>query len=145
MKALLRYLLVFTCLILITFSCEENRRNIPDIPVNFEIDLNDPEYSDLQGIPSFIYVTGGAYDKGIIIYRESIEDFYAFDRSCPYDPQKGQVSVDEDNITLAKDSVCGSEFSLMSGGNVANGPAGRGLKEYEADFNRNTMTLRVYN
>lgn len=125
--------------------CEGERHPIPEFSFQFTIDITNPEFSDLQAIPGYVYVTGGAYEKGIIIYRKDFDKFAAYDRSCPHDPETGLIEVVEANIGLAVDSVCGSEFSLQFDGTVQKGPSKHPLKMYNTQYNPNTHLLEVYN
>ena len=59
-------------------------------------------------------IEGGV--KGIIVYRESLSNFKAYERNCTYQPTNtcATVSVDDTNL-IAVDSCCGSMFSILDG------------------------------
>lgn len=126
-------------------ACTDEPHKIPEITFDFTIDIDMPEYSDLSSVLGYAYVTGGAYENGIIIYRKNFEEFYAYDRSCPYNPKNGILEVSKDNEMIATDTVCGSKFNLFQGGSIIKGPAKRSLKQYQTQFNPNSNLLRVYN
>lgn len=141
---LLKSFQVFTFFILFTTtSCKDEftRSNIPNVPVNIYISVQDPEFIDLTVPTGWVNVTGGS--RGIIIYRINQDEFKAFDRHCTFDPSSscGIVEMDLNNVTLS-DPCCGSIFSVFSGF-PNRGPAVQGLREYQTTFDG--TNLRVFN
>lgn len=127
-------------------ACREiGEETVPYAYVNFSFNIDrDPSYYALRATGGYVSVTGGALSNGIIIYRSG-DTFYAYDRTCPYDPEKGVVTVVRSNSILAKDAVCGSEFSMPLGGQVQKGPSVRPLKQYQVSYNSLTGDVYVYN
>lgn len=123
-------------------GCKKESETIPNVYVDFYIYLNQPSYAALNSVGNFVYVTGGV--KGIIVYRKSLDEFVAYDRSCPYDPDAGNaiINVDSTNV-FSSDSNCGSKFNLLDG-SVLNGPATRPLKSYRTSFD-GLNTLHIFN
>ena len=123
-------------------ACDKDDENdIPNVLVNFTISIA-PEAPALNAVGGWVYVTGGV--KGIVIYRHTLEEFFAIERNCSYQPATGaQVSVDSTNLFL-RDPGCGSKFYMIDGGSVANGPASRSLKRYNVTFD-GVNTIHVYN
>ena len=79
------HILIVISLFLISVSCgKQNTHSVPYVPFNQSIDLNLPSYYALSGVGGFAYVIGGS--RGIIVYRRSIDEFIAFDRHSPADP-----------------------------------------------------------
>jgi hypothetical protein len=136
---------LLTILLSISFilSCDKNHSQIPNVYVDIYIDLTDPLYSDLQMPGNFVYVTGGV--NGIIIYRSSSDEFNAFERTCPYDPDCGRVVVNEVNYTAVDSVCCGSEFSLLIEGTVTKGPSPYPLKLYACTYDLNSNILHITN
>ena len=83
--------------------------------------------------------------RGIIVYRRSQEEFAAYERDCPYDPNadNARVEVDSSNI-IAIDRNCGSMFSLVDN-SIVNGPTTRSLKTYHVDYDIGSALLHIYN
>lgn len=81
--------------------------------------------------------------KGLIIYRNSNEQFSAYDRACPYHTQEAcaLIQVEADNVS-AIDSCCGSRFLIIDG-QIINGPATSPLIGYRTTFNG--TVLHVFN
>ncbi len=75
---------------------------IPDVSVDFTIDLLDPEFVNLSviGISDTIdastnnwgYKSAGYDGNGIIIYSGP-DEYYAYDRTCPYDYAVNDLSI----------------------------------------------------
>lgn len=134
-------LLVFAVLFLFT-DCRSEIDEIPDVYVNFEIDLTSGEFAHLQSVGNSLMVTGGY--KGIIIYHQTNGNFAAYERACPYNPYKERVSLHE-SFSIAVDSVCQSRFSLSLEGRVLDGPSPLPLKMYRTFYNGASQTLLVFN
>lgn len=131
-------------LLIVSFiSCKkEDDNDIPNVLVDFTIYVTDPQFSALNAVGGWVYVSGGV--KGIVIYRHTLDEFFAMERNCPYQPANGTVvSVDSTGIFL-KDASCGSKFYMTDGGSVASGPATRPLKRYNASYD-GSSAVHVYN
>jgi len=135
-------ILFFSLFMLVSIKCKTPENKIPYLYVDFTINLDEPEFYELNAIGNYIYVTGGV--SGIIIYRDSRDVFIAYERACPYDPECGRVYVIPDEYKM-RDSCCGSEFSLTLDGAVLKGPTELPLREYKTYFYQNSNELRVVN
>jgi len=145
---------------LLSLSCNDEKNDvIPDIRVNFTIDLaTDPEFFDLYSNPgssALIYAshyylgigTGGYDNNGIIIYNTGWEgfEFYAFDRTCPhcYVTSSTSVAVNIDGI-YAVCPVCNTNYAMPSSGAPTEaGPGRYYLKNYHTSLSG--YFLRVWN
>ncbi len=132
----------FFVLVLFSFqSCKEKNNPIPDTLVDFYLNINDPQYADLQAVGNSISVYGGV--AGIVIYRESTDNFIALDRCCSYQPDdRCSVAVDSVNTFLLVCPCCGSEF-IINNGSVNKSPAQAPLKSYRTTFDGEV--LHVFN
>ncbi len=129
---------------MVLISCNKNEEDqnhafIPNVPVNFFIQPNTIDY-----IPAGTWkeYAGEGY-RGVLIYRVDLQNFIAFEMTCPYDPEKecARVEVDPTTYTLI-DSCCMSRFNLIDGMPVQ-GPSNRPLLQYLTEFDGNY--LQVYN
>lgn len=124
------------------YSCnKDGKERVPNIYVNFTIDVGVGQYTDLQLIGGWIYVTGGY--RGIILYRSTLEEIIALDRTSTYKPETigARVYVEPNNL-IASDTTSGMRYFLMDG-SVVEGPVSTPLKRYRTTFAGNT--LHVYN
>ena len=124
-------------------QCNKDKNEVvPNVYVNFTIYINEPDFAELNAIGNSVMVTGGA--KGIILYRNSLNEIFAYDRCCTYKPSddKEYIQLLEQGSPIVVDSNCGSKFNLVDG-SVINGPAVLPLKKYNSDFDGNSV--HVYN
>ncbi len=130
--------------ILLASSCNKNGANpVPNIPFDITIDITLPSYSNLTGVGGWAYVNGGS--RGIIVYRRAIDEFVAFDRHSPADPEGTcflPLYPDTDNFLQLNDTCNNATFSMYDGSPVSNSPFG--LRQYRTVFN-GTDLLRIYN
>jgi hypothetical protein len=131
-------------LLLLSSKCNnQNQHPVPFVPVDITIDIQLPSYSNLQGVGGWTYLNGGS--RGIIVYRKAIDEFVAFDRHAPSDPE-GSCPIalypDNQNFLQLIDSCNNAVFSLYDGSPVSNSIFG--LRQYATQFNGNNL-LRVYN
>ena len=130
--------------LIIASSCFKNNQNpVPSIPFDITIDINLPSYYQLQGVGSWTYVNGGS--RGIIVYRRTIDEFVAFDRHSPMDPNGTcflPLFPDQDNFLQLKDTCSSARFSLYDGGAISGSQFG--LRQYATQFNGSNL-LRIYN
>jgi len=143
--------ILFSFLILISaliFSGCSNDKNdvIPDVYVDFFINLSDPLFFDLNAVGSIAYVSyqtnnlgsvAAGYDNnGIIIYRATLDQFYAYDRTCPHDFVSEGVSVKvngDGNFAICP--RCGTSYALPASGTPYSGVGKYPLKNYRTSFN----------
>jgi hypothetical protein len=130
--------------ILLASSCNKNGANpVPNIPFDITIDITLPSYSNLTGVGGWAYVNGGS--RGLIVYRRAIDEFVAFDRHSPADPEGTcflPLYPDSDNFLQLNDTCNNATFSMYDGSPVSN--IQFGLRQYRTVFN-GTDLLRIYN
>lgn len=80
---------IFLCMVLFAFfSCEKNDNEdiLPNVPVDVTIDLNLPQYLDLNTPSGWVYTIGGNDGiQGIWIQNTGAGNphYKAFERACP--------------------------------------------------------------
>jgi nitrite reductase/ring-hydroxylating ferredoxin subunit len=137
-------------------SCNEKNDIIPDVSVDFTMDINDPQFVQLNIIGGSVMVNAstnnwGRYAAGFagngIIVSRGVEEFFAYDRTCPYEYalSGGSVKVNLDNTGFAKAICpqCKTTYELLSFGTPASGPGKYPLKNYRTTFDG--RWLRVWN
>jgi nitrite reductase/ring-hydroxylating ferredoxin subunit len=145
----------FTMALAITMvSCTKARNDvIPDVTVNFTLDILDPQFVNLTAIGSDtvdgqtnnwgIAASGGFDGNGIIIYNGG-DAYYAFDRTCPHDYDANGLSIKvKIDFTIATCPKCGTVYSLSASGTPASGIGRYPLKNYRTSFDG--RYLRVWN
>lgn len=124
------------------FGCSDDSTNnnnpyIPNYPVNVDINLNLPQYSNLKYVSNAVYIPNqGA--KGIIVFNSG-SGYNAFDAACPNQAVStcSTMTINGINAVCACD---GAEYSLFSGQSKEKQYP---LKQYRVEVNGNV--LRVYN
>ncbi len=135
-------------------SCKtkENQR-IPNVFVDFTININDPMFNDLSVAGNAVVVdasyagtASAGYDNhGIIVYRFSETEFFAFDRTCPFEEGLDQAVVLENTGDLTPECPeCHSKYVLPSYGYPTDdSPSRYPLKQYHVSFDG--LYVHVYN
>lgn len=125
-------------------ACKKNNNNpVPIVPTDITIDINLPSYNALTGVSGWTYVNGGS--KGIIVFRRATDEFIAFDRHSPADPEGTCVrplTPDVDNFLTLVDSCNNATFSLYDGSAISNSEFG--LRIFQTAWNGNG-SLRIFN
>lgn len=128
----------------IALSCKKSKNHpVPSIPFDISININLPSYSELNNVSGWVYVNGGS--RGIIVYRRGIDDFVAFDRHSPADPEgtcPQPLTPDQNNFLNLLDTCGSAVFSLYDGSPVSNSDVG--LRMYQTSWN-GTETVRIFN
>lgn len=131
-------------LLTILLSCKKDDNHpVPVVVVNEYININLPSYSSLLSVGGWAYINGG--NKGIFVYRQSIDVFMAYDRMSPSvgGAECDPIYYDEDNGIILVDECTNSTFSAIDGG-LLSGDAQYPLRGYNTSFD-GINTLRVYN
>jgi len=125
-------------------SCKKNSQHpVPSIPFDITINITLPSYSDLMGVSGWAYVNGGS--RGIIVYRRGIDEFIAFDRHSPADPDGTcgtPLTPDTSNYLVLHDVCNDATFSLYDGSPISN--SSFGLRQFQTSWN-GQETLRIFN
>ena len=136
----------FLVLALITIACSSDdvaRRNpfLPEVNVNFQIDLNLPQYSDLKFSGNHVIeTTAGRGIKGIIIYSKGNSQFSAFELSDPNIPISDCSPLSVTGILAS--SNCGNDnvYNIVTGIQTK-GEGGYPLLRYTIRAEGNTLFI----
>lgn len=117
-----------------------NQTPVPSVPVNLTINTDLPSYYYLKSPGTWLYLEGG--NRGVVLVHNFDDEFYAFDRTCSYQPDLScsQVFIDSTGYffkcgeqvgdTFIK--CCDSQFQLN--GIVNGGPARFPLRPFAIRF-----------
>ena len=139
--------IVFYLFIIVLFGCNKddgvNNNNVflPNFPVDITINLNLPEYNNLQFVSNAVYINNGvAGIRGVFVFNAGSDNYLAFDAACP-----NQALTDCSTMTInGIKALCacdGAEYSFFTGQS-----AGKlyPMKQYRVQ-KINSTTLKVYN
>jgi nitrite reductase/ring-hydroxylating ferredoxin subunit len=142
-----RFLLFYLFVFVLVFSgpgCKKDEEpssqdQIPVVPVSISLNPNSTEFIRLNVVTGWEEITGGY--RGIIVYRNSVDEFTVFERACPYDWNKTttRVEVDTSGMTISC-PICKSKFIILNGAPYQ-GPSRFSLKQYETSYNGNLLYI----
>lgn len=141
--------------VILCHSCTKERKDvIPDVYVDFTLDLENPEFANLTVSGSFDTIdasthnwglAAAGYDgNGIIVYSGP-DEFHAYDRTCPYDYAVNARSIKiKAGYAVAICPECGTVYDLSAFGTPVSGPGRYPLKNYSINLTYNRY-LRIWN
>jgi hypothetical protein len=132
---------VFLSVILILgLSCRQSNDQIPLVSVDIYLNINEPSNFSISAVGGFDYYTGGS--EGIIVYRNSLQEFNAYDRHAPYNvDDRCRVVVLDDNVII--EDPCSESQWVITDGSIIRGPTSQPLHTYQANFN--DPILHIFN
>ena len=131
-------------------SCEKQdpNPNIPEVYINFTLDPNSIFYQELNTAGGWMYITSEPPSRGVIVHRITYDEFVAFDRIPPNDPNRCCTDnictklIVNDFYPFAKDTCTGTLYSLLDG-SIFEGEGYYPMIRYNTVFNG--QILRVFN
>ncbi len=150
--------IIFVIFIFTISSCTKTNvnPNIPKAIIRIDIDPNSTFYQSLNTVGGWTYIADGDQgaliskeSRGVIIYRSSQNEFKAYDRIPPNNPDKccsddnvcTKLIVGE-NFPFAKDPCTGNLYSLLDG-SLFKGSGQYPMIEYHAVYDG--ALLHVFN
>lgn len=116
---------------------------IPYAVVNFTINPNTTLYWEINTPGGWVYLTANKPSRGVLVYRLTMDEFMAYERTCPYDPFDPEARIEVDHSSLiAVCPSCETRYILLDG-TPFDGPGKRPLKRYRTSYDGNF--LRVFN
>ncbi len=149
-----------TCILFLAIislnGCKKDKNNnrVPLAIVDITIDPNSTLYQDLNVIGGWIYLdeSDGVNppSRGIIVYRNTDEQFMAFERTPPYKPDSCCTSTNTNCSKLVvgnyypfvMDTCTGSKYLILDGTPVVS-PSSVALGMYYTDYYG--QFLRIHN
>jgi nitrite reductase/ring-hydroxylating ferredoxin subunit len=120
---------------------------VPEISVNQTINMDLPQYFNLQNLGEYIFLDGG--NKGIFLVHNYDDIYYAVERTCTYqsDLECSTIHVDSLNLQLKcgepSDTgfvqCCTSKYLFDS--RVVEGPSRCNLKTYRINRSGNVLYI----
>nr|WP_294936167.1 hypothetical protein [uncultured Flavobacterium sp.] len=135
------FLLIIATILFISCNKDEglnyNNPNLPNYPVNLQIDRNLPAYDNLNYPSNAVYVSSGtAGIRGVIIFNTG-SGYNAFDAACPNQALSSCSTMTIDGI-YAVCSCDDKEYSLFTG--LASG-AQYPMKQYRVSVNGSVLYI----
>lgn len=102
-------------------SCgKDSRCDVPIGDAACSIDLMQAQYYSLYSrVGGYLNLVGG--HKGICVVHTALDEYVAFERACPNDPETPVDFLEGSDGVLVKCPVCGSQFCTYTGGTPIEG------------------------
>jgi len=132
--------------LIVSCSGDDNQNNpfLPNIAVNFQINLNLPQYNALR-FPGGVFVdrTDGRGIKGVIIYNQNDQQFFAYELSDPNVSPSLACSTLTVNGTRASSNCDGKEnvYEIASLGQLIQGEGQFPLLQYRIRKDGNVLSI----
>jgi len=135
--------LLFSIFVFANAGCDDNIEDIiPDVPVNIEFNLKEPQYLNLNVVMGAVKIDGYGYrNNGVIAFRLNENEILAFDATCPkHIDINASVNIDSNGSGTATCPHCGTIYYLVNYGYPKEGYP---LKRYQVL--KNGDYVRIYN
>lgn len=110
-----RFAIALVALLMLLCGCKhENHCDTPIGAAACSIDPNSPIYNRLNNVGGYEYIVGG--NHGIFVIRTALNEFVAYERTCPHDHSVAVEVEDGWDGTVLKCPVCGSQFNTYADG-----------------------------
>ena len=147
-KLIFGILITFLLIGLLTSQCKKEDDPLPYAIVNITIKPNSTQYINLNTTGGYEYLTANEPSRGVIVYRIDADNFVAFERTCPHDPDAccdgtscARIAIEEGGLFM-KDDCCESVYLILDGSNVS-GSSEKPMKQYSTSYNGEI--LHIYN
>lgn len=133
------YIILISSIAIFT-SCDEDDDPLPQVFVDETIFLNNPSNFNLTVVGGWIYHPGGL--RGLIIYRQSLDEFIAYERNCLTisDATCSRLEVDSSNTFIT--CPCDSAQYILFDGSPSGGPASQPVRRYRTSFDGQVIRVR---
>lgn len=142
----MKKILVILIFLVGALSCDDtpHNPNIPNAYINITINPNSTMYYEINTVSGWMYATTPWPSRGIIIYRYSLDEFKAYERQSPNEPNYcGETSRLIVEFPFVVDTCLNVKYSILDGSIFTQGYMGYPLIEYRTQYDGNT--LRIYN
>lgn len=133
---------------LLVVSCEKEDPNpvTPDVYIDITIDPNSTFYQELNTVGGWMYLTADLPSRGIIVYRNDIMEFLAYDRIPPNEPNLCCTNnictrlIVGEHYPFAMDTCTGTSYLLLNG-NVFEGEGKYPMIRYNTSYNGHLLRI----
>lgn len=117
----------------------ENCRFLLDIGVNVSINLNLPQYSQLNFAGNSIYIPNQGNGGILVAYTGA--DYFAWDAADPNQVQSSCSVLVNSGLNATSGCDDENEYSLVTGQALGNGTLECSLRNYRVDSNGSTLRI----
>jgi nitrite reductase/ring-hydroxylating ferredoxin subunit len=139
MRAKIAFLFQIIVICFISVGCGKDEPEIiPDVYVNFDFSLQEPEFTNLNVIFGAVKKNDVGYNgNGVIVFRADQDDYKAFDATCPQHIEVNtSVDLNENGSGKTTCPHCNTVYYLMNNGYPNKGYK---LKQYRVSVSANRI------
>lgn len=130
----LTFIYIVLGLILLHIGCKKGEDEVePPTYINITINPNSTEYQELNTVGGWTYLPATTPSRGIIVYRLSQDNFMAYDRMPPYEPDQccnnGVCTYLIVDMPFVEDTCTSSIYQILDGAPFS-GPSSTPLIRY---------------
>ena len=146
----MRRIPIIFCLLIFVFSCKIEENPIPLVSVYLNLDLT-YEDKELKTIPSYkeytikninIGLGERAGFGGVLVVRNMLGEYKAFDRSCPHEASSNITVVVDDDVLYAVCPKCGTKYDIGLANGMPVGTSKHSLRRYNVILNGNKLIVK---
>lgn len=143
LNAKIKNLIVLFILAFMQFGCSKNEEQVvPYVRVSMTINLQLPKFNALTSVNNAVLCDNEGYNKnGVIIYRYSLEEFTAFDATCPRHIDTKPTAVILDDNGSAGTATCPECKTVYYFFNYAYPSSGYPLRRYSLTRSGNMLYI----
>lgn len=120
--------------IFILTGCSQGEEVVPEVAFSISVNVNDPSYNENPFIVRYDNSHRMAGIAGVVVYRLSNDEYYAFDLMCTNEKSINSLVEITDGATCTCPD-CGSQFLIVQSiSSVLKGPAKWPLKSYSCSI-----------
>lgn len=140
----MRPLYILICFLILT-NCSGNRdenencKFLLDIPFSISINLNLPQYSQLQFAGNSVYIPNVG-NRGVIVAYTGA-DYFAWDAADPNQVQSSCAIIENSGLEGTSQCDNKNQYSLVTGQPLNNGTLQCSLRNYRVDQNGSGLTI----
>lgn len=127
-------------------SCKDtpHNPNIPETYINFSINPNSLEFFEINTPGGWMYLQTLVPSRGIIVFRYGLDEFRAYERQSPNDPNHcGESSRMMVDFPFVVDTCLDVKYSILDGSIITPGYSGYPLIQYNTQYDGSM--LRIFN
>jgi len=147
----MRRILIICSILVFTFSCDVEQNPIPKASVYLNIDLRyeDKELKAIRSFKEYTYknintsIGERAGYGGVLVVHNMLDEYRAFDRTCPYEANPGITVEVDDEVLHAVCPKCGAKYNIgTSPGILSSGPSKHSLRQYNVIINGDKLVVK---
>ncbi|HCT30910.1 MAG TPA: hypothetical protein DIW31_09285 [Bacteroidales bacterium] len=143
MNTKLKYLFIILILLTLPFGCsKQDEQIVPYAKVSITVNLQLPQFIALSSVNNAIIYPNEGYNRnGVVVYRNSLDEFTAYDATCPKHIDSKPTAVILDDNGSAGTATCPECETVYYFFNYAYPSKGYPLRRYNLTKSGNILYI----